>query len=512
MISDFRNIPILFATVGLTFVICFSCGKSPPNTQQPFPRLVILYATCSVNKNYLSPYNKSVSYTPNIENLARKSIVFTNHITEAGQSGPSYASIFSGTQADRHGVYRHPTMLPDDLLLISEVYDQNGYETFFWNRHPMASSALNYGQGVKWENTFNILFRGNSSEFLKILRKLKANKNYKAFVMVNFSVTHSPYKRSKLKPFIKKYPLEAKGVTIEDIEKYDSINRKYQNELQWNFSETVEQLNLSKKEVLKLSKTLDLLYKSNIWRLDSLFGELVEQVEKFDLLNESLIVFTADHGEILYRENALFKWTHGFQLSPEALEVPLIIYSPKFRNKMSYYENISRSIDVYPTMIGLTGLSLSQQKEIKGVNLSLPILGLKPAPKLLAYSHTSVAWEYALEQMKEWTLLYNLVPRADVSLIWVSIRDKNLVYKFKSDDATNWNIEVFDLYDNPVKTTNPNFPKDSQIKEMEKELRAYKERLVKNYHHYIHAKSKERVRPLSKEKIIKTLRSLGYIR
>lgn len=503
---------IFFAVVGLAFVICFACGKSPPETQQPIPRLVILYATCTVNKNYLSPYNESVSYTPNIENLAKKSVVFTNHITEAGQSGPSFASIFSGTQANRHGVYRHPTMLPNDLLLISEVYDKNGYETFFWSRHPMASPALNYGQGVKWKNTFNTLFRGHSSEFLEILRKLKVDKHYKAFAMVNFTVTHSPYKRSKLEPFIKKYPSEAKGITNEDIEKYDTINRKYQNELQWNFPETVEHLNLSAKEVLEMANILELLYKSNIWWLDNLFGELVEQVEKLGLLDESLIVFTADHGEILYRENALFKWTHGFQLSPEVLEVPLIIYSPKSKDRPGYYDNISRSIDVYPTMIGLTGLSLSQQTEIEGVDLSPPILGLEPAPKLLAYSHTSVAWEYALEQMKEWTLLYNIVPSADVNLIWVSIRDKDTVYKLKSVDATNWNMEVFDLDDNPVETTNLNYRNDSKSKEMEKELRAYKARLVRNYHHYVHNKSNERVQSLLKEKIIRTLRSLGYIR
>ena len=60
------------------------------------PRLVLLFAACSVNKFCLSPYNQNVSYTPAIARLASEGMVFTKHQTESGQSGTSYASIFSG--------------------------------------------------------------------------------------------------------------------------------------------------------------------------------------------------------------------------------------------------------------------------------------------------------------------------------------------------------------------------------------------------------------------------------
>ena len=58
-----KQIPIPFCKVALCLIaILTSCGR-PPEQAQPQPRLVILYATCSLNKNFLSPYNPEVRYT-----------------------------------------------------------------------------------------------------------------------------------------------------------------------------------------------------------------------------------------------------------------------------------------------------------------------------------------------------------------------------------------------------------------------------------------------------------------
>jgi arylsulfatase A-like enzyme len=51
------------------------------------PRLVILYATCTVNCQYLSPYNPGVAYTPHLDAFQEHATVFAKHQTEAGASG-----------------------------------------------------------------------------------------------------------------------------------------------------------------------------------------------------------------------------------------------------------------------------------------------------------------------------------------------------------------------------------------------------------------------------------------
>ena len=69
----------------------------PPSFRQP--RLVLLYATCSLNKHFLSSYDRSIAYTPHIEEFSKNALVFERHQTETGQSGTAFASIFSGLQA-----------------------------------------------------------------------------------------------------------------------------------------------------------------------------------------------------------------------------------------------------------------------------------------------------------------------------------------------------------------------------------------------------------------------------
>ena len=120
--------------------------------------------------------------------------------------------------------------------------------------------------------------------------------------------------------------------------------------------------------------------------------------------------------------------------------------------------------------------------------------------------------QYVLQQIKDWTLIHKILPRVDVNLIWVSIREDDREYKLKSLDATNWGIEVFDLDKDPGERVNLYDPSNRKIKEMEEKLYAYKRKLVNSYHYYKHDKSNELRPTVSKEKEIEALKSLGYIR
>ena len=136
--------------VALAATSLFSCPK--PRAQ--YPRLVLLYLTCTLNKHYLSPYNPAVTYTPQLEAFSRRGVVFRRHQTEAGLSGVAFASILTGTQAARHGVFSHPGRLSDSAHLVTEAFAAEGFDTYFWADHEMASPALNYAQGVVAENVF----------------------------------------------------------------------------------------------------------------------------------------------------------------------------------------------------------------------------------------------------------------------------------------------------------------------------------------------------------------------
>lgn len=474
-------------------------------------RLVLLVATCSLNRRYLAPYEPAVTYTPRFRAFAAEGVVFENHYTETGQSGPSFASIFGGVQADRHGVYRHPTRLSDELYLIGEAFSDHGYESFFWDKHPMSRAGLNYAQGIPWENVVRGKLTGGDPRFRGVLEKLREDPSYKAFVLTNFAVTHSPYAVSDIHAFRREFPAEDPGLTGEEIDRYYRLYLDHRSGLQWSFPETTAELGLTQAEVDRLAAVIELHYKAAVARLDRLFGGIVSAVRKAGLLEESLIVFTADHGETMYSPSALFPWAHGLELSNDVLSVPWIVRLPGPAPRGGRYRQVTRSIDVYPTILGLAGIELADDLAPAGVDLSPALRRDEPPPHLVAYFHTTVMLERILEDMRSRRLAYSLYPRVDPELMWVGSREGNWLFELRNLDGERWGFQAFDLARDPGETADRFDPSDPLHRTAVRRLQAYKRLLVDRYDRYVHTKAKELRPPLEAEDV-HGLKALGYIR
>ncbi len=484
-----------------------------PGRAAGLPRLVLLYAPCTVNRSYLSPYNPAVSYTPFLEDFARQSIVFTKHHTEEGRSGIAYASLFSGNQAMRHGVYRNATAINDSMYLIAEAYRDNGYETFFWADHVMASPELNFGQGVSAENTISTKSKvwpppkegfllANDARFTAILEHLHRDRSYRAFVLTNFTVTHGPYRGDHVVAFCRAHPRECAGLTEEELQHYGDLFSS--NALGWShdLDGTAASLNVTPDQLAKVARAAELLYMSNINYLDELFGALIQQIEAAGLLDESLIAFTADHGEaMLHRRGSPLRWTHGYMLGSEDIVVPLIVRARTLTP--GRFDSVTRSIDVFPTLAGLSGIDLPADTTM-GVDLAPALTGKAPPPTLLAFSHTSLAAPAEFNRLFPITTIPFI--RQDPGSMWVAVREGDLVYKLTSEDGSHFQPHVYNWESDPGETTDLYDPQDAQHAAMVKRLAQYKAALVEGY---LHSKAVADGRVPS-ERQEEILRSLGY--
>jgi arylsulfatase A-like enzyme len=462
-----------------------------------------------------------VPYTPNLQAFADEGIVFARHNTESGQSGTAYASIFTGTHAYAHGVYVHPTRLRPRVSVISEAFADAGYETFYWDGHPMAGARLGYARGVPTQNVSKRTGRtlwlltpegalaqsANDAEFSRILNRLNADPSYKAFVQVNFTATHDPFimysSPEDRRAFARSHPSEAIDITPEQVEASLAIYKEHWQALAWSHDETLARLDLSDADIEQLVRAVELTYKVAVAKLDHRFGLFIDGIRKRGLMGESLIVFTSDHGEVLYRENALFKWTHGLQLAPEVLSVPLMVLQPGVLGP-GRYEGVTRSIDVFPTLLGLAGIAVPPNAALEGVDLGPVLLGEQPPPELRAYSHTTVVPPHVLRQYRDRALVRRFYPRSDPRLIWVRIRDGDRVFKYRNLDGRHWGTEVFDLDTDPGETRNLYSPADPEHQAMRRELLVYKERLTIGFR-------QGSAVALPEGEIIEALKSLGYI-
>ena len=64
-------------------------------------------------------------------------------------------------------------------------------------------------------------------------------------------------------------------------------------------------------------------YASRLQRVDACFGKFIEYLEAQGLYDYSVVVFTADHGDLLGEEG---RWGHAYNLNPEVTRIPLIIH------------------------------------------------------------------------------------------------------------------------------------------------------------------------------------------
>ena len=479
----------------------------------PAPRLVLLYAPCTVNKDYLAPYNSNVPYTPNLKQFAESSVVFTKHHTEAGTSGIAYASILTGNQSHRHSIYRHPARLPDDAYLVFEAYSELGYETFFWNSHKMASPELNYGQGVQPKNMHGRTLIARNPGFKEILDRLRSDTSYRAFVFTHFTVTHGPYSMKQVDRFLQRFPAQAGDLSAPEIDRFGKLYQDNHFGLSWNTSQTIEELGLSESDAARMAQVIELLYRSTVWHLDRMFGEVVAQIESFGLRDQSLIAFTADHGEVLDRDQTPFTWSHSMQLASEVLNVPLLISMPGL--EAGPYDHVTRSIDLFPTLLGLTGNLVPAGRIVQGVDLSSALMNRDLAPGLLAYSHTTVLVHtvfkqmYHPDQMQDWEHVRTFFPKEDVNLIWAGVREGNMIWKLRKFKEGTWGMEAFDLTDDPVENTNLYDPNNHQHVQMAEKLDTYKKLLARRYEEL---RGDGSARTLTEVEEIEALRSLGYIK
>jgi arylsulfatase A-like enzyme len=396
------------------------------------------------------------------------------------------------------------------MYLIFEAFADAGYEPFYWCDHNMASPGLNYDQGLRTQNVFKSMLTAEHPEFAKILAKLEQDPSYRALIVTSFTVTHSNYNsRPLVDGFLEQYPDEIEDITYDEFKTYGQLFVQNAIELSLNFPEVIARNNLNEVDVFKLRRTVELMYKACVHELDRLFGNVVAEVRGHGLFDESLIAFTSDHGEMLYRKNALFPFGHGYELPHDVLSVAWLLHTGGTPVKPRVYEGVTRSIDVYPTLAGLCNIPLAPERRVAGVDLSRA-LRTGETLDLLGYSHTSLPNPYVLKASGE-SLFKQYFPELDPELAWVCIRDGDMFYKWRKLDSQNWGYEVIDVATDPDEEHNLYDPANPQHREFAQRLTDYKARLVNAYREMWLWEDASGRQP-AREDAIRRLKSLGYIR
>ncbi len=317
------------------------------------PLNVILISLDQLRADQLHSYGNPRLTSPNLDRLAGEGVRFSHFYSVAPWTAPSYSTLMTSEFPSLHGVtlmWRPGDRLLDpDTPVLAEIFKQHGYHTAAFVNNGVAGKALTgrgfdeYDQGQPNGQVKDITQRGGEAYNLapetteKLLPWLDQHRDAPFFLFVLFLEPHSPYNP----------PPE------DDIFKTDA----YPNESNTGYDLKGGHLfRLAMMGDQKAVQRLYDLYDGKVHFVDRYVGKLMDHLKQTGLDQNTLVVLTSDHGEMLYSHPDDFLTFDHRSLYDPVMHVPLIMSGPGLP-KGKVIDAIASNLDTAPTILNLTGIA-----------------------------------------------------------------------------------------------------------------------------------------------------------
>ena len=319
--------------------------------------------------------------------------------------------------------------IPDQALTLAEKLKQNGYYTFALQTNPTI-------KGIGFQQGFDLYYYKSHLQDKAIIdmfiEKAEQIKNKKFFAYMHFMNNHLPYKSSK--KYVSKWEPDYQGdmkkykITMGDI--LDAANRGRTKDLEYDSND----LRFGTAQIpLAVKRHVTAVYDAATSSFDDQFQRLLDYLDQEGLLDKTIIILTADHGEELWDHNG---FEHGHSMYNELLHVPLIMLHPKIRGQEIRIKQIIRLIDIFPTLMSFLGLSVPEH--IFGKDMTAI---LSPGSRMLNIYAFSEGTSHGPRLKALQSASYKVIMDPRISGLSFYALDKN----FKETKPLNENVH-FDLF------------------------------------------------------------------
>ncbi len=333
---------------------------------------VILLTVDTLRADALSCYNKNSAPTPSFDRIARDSVIFTQAISPAPWTLPSFASMMTGLNQSIHRASKFAPQVPEVLPTLAEHLRDRGYLTGGIGLNRWLTSPTNMGKGfddyrfypppsqgstlggkilqVASPSTFK---RSPSSLELtgKFCRWLEENAETDFFFWMHYLDPHSPYT-----------PPEE---YLPETEPAPGIGKEYRdtNDARGGFL-------VSSADERKWIKEL---YLAEVRYVDDCVGTVLGTLDRLGIYDDAILVLAADHGEEFWEHDGV---DHGSTLYDESIHVPLMIKLPRGNSTVRRVTERVSTTSLMPTILDLCGIDY--QAEYLSVGSLAPLLGPNP--------------------------------------------------------------------------------------------------------------------------------------
>lgn len=284
----------------------------------------------------------SASTTPVLDGLAREALVYETAVSQAVYTIASIGSVLTSQYPERHQSVTFADKLGDDVVTFPALLSANGYRTAGFSGNAVASKTFGLDRG--YEEFFQIWERddytGHGESVLDAFRDwLGRVGDDRFFAYVHFREPHFPYNPPA--PFDTQFGAsELFPEGMADWGVVEAMN-----------SDAAAGVPPSEEVVERVRA----LYEGNFAYVDDLVGQLIRCLEDRGIVENTVLIVTADHGEALFEHGYI---GHNTQLYEESVRVPLLVKLPGRAPRR--VEDLVELIDVAPTILELAGIPIPE--------------------------------------------------------------------------------------------------------------------------------------------------------
>jgi len=320
----------------LLTAVLSGCSREPLRSCQPN---VLLISVDTLRHSNLGCYGYDRPTSPHIDKFAQEGVVFENMISVAPWTLPTHASILTGLYPSFHGIQEDGVKLSSQIKTLAEVFQAHGYRTIGVISHIYVSSVFGFDEG--FDHFDDSLIEGGMTSPIaeqvvdRFLDLVDDDLSKPFFGFIHFFDPHADYMAPR--PFRNRFAdPNYRGLT----------DGSYTAALKF-YSRSVHMPEADLKQLIAY-------YDEEIAYVDSEIGILLEVLRKHGQLDNTIIAFTADHGEEFKEHGGL---GHGRTLYREQLRVPFIIKGHHDLKPGTHCKKLVSPIDIAPTLLQLAGLN-----------------------------------------------------------------------------------------------------------------------------------------------------------
>jgi choline-sulfatase len=351
------------------------------------------------NFRYMSHRGNTEVETPNLDELASRGATFANVYCHSPICVPSRVAFLTGLMPSETEVWTNDQILNSATPTYAHALGAGGYRPVQIGRMHLNGLDQYHGFSERYVGDHNRNFLGSprdpgthqehmkgtagpnrisliqsgagrsayeihdrivTDKTVEYINQFCSNSNNESnsfALSVGYMLPHQPYVCQKeiYQQFRHKVKLpEIKEKKFEDYHPY----------LQW-WKENTGSTDITDEENLRCKAA----YSGLVSSLDGMIGEIVKCLKKNEIFNETIIVYTSDHGDQVGEHG--FWWKQTFY--EDSVKVPTIISYPKMLRSNIEMNEVINHFDITATMLDLTNsptLPRSQGKSLKNMLIS----------------------------------------------------------------------------------------------------------------------------------------------